>query len=103
MAKDLFAEDYQCLDEHAVDELHNEAERRPVRWLALESLQKREFTPASDLWMLGITLWELLTLGQTPYANVEPKELEGYLSEGYRLAQPANCSDELYVWKICIP
>lgn len=48
-------------------------------------------------WMFGVLLWELTTLGQQPYVEVDPFEIAGYLRDGYRLAQPNNCPDELYV------
>ncbi|XP_028968163.1 tyrosine-protein kinase RYK-like [Galendromus occidentalis] len=103
LARDFFSEDYHWLDDSNRD---HEQERRPVKWLALESLQKREFTPASDLWMLGVTLWELLTLGQPPFPDIEPQKMATCLNSGYRLPQPANCPDELYnvmfrCWTTC--
>lgn len=42
-------------------------------------------------------LWELTTLAQQPYIEVDPFEMETYLKDDYRLAQPLNCPDELYV------
>lgn len=44
-----------------------------------------------------MTLWELTTLAQQPYVEVDPFEIEHYLKDGYRLSQPVNCPDELYV------
>ena len=46
-------------------------------------------------WMFGVTLWELMTLGQQPYADVDPFEMATYLREGFRISQPLNCPDEL--------
>jgi hypothetical protein len=46
-------------------------------------------------WAFGVLLWELMTLGQQPYADVDPFEMAAYLREGYRIAQPMNCPDEL--------
>ena len=40
-------------------------------------------------------MWELLTLGQQPYAEIDPFEMTDYLKEGFRIAQPINCPDEL--------
>lgn len=48
-------------------------------------------------WAFGVTLWELMTLGQTPYVDIDPFEMSAYLKDGYRIAQPINCPDELYV------
>jgi RYK receptor-like tyrosine kinase len=46
-------------------------------------------------WAFGVTLWEMMTLGQQPYADIDPFEMVAYLQEGYRIAQPHNCPDEL--------
>ena len=46
-------------------------------------------------WAFSITVWEMLTLGQLPYAEIDPFEMAAYLREGYRIAQPLNCPDEL--------
>lgn len=46
----------------------------PVRWMAPESLKNREYSPASDVWMYGVTLWELVArdipYGETPVIDV---------------------------------
>ncbi len=70
-------------------------ENRPVKWLSLESLLKKEFTQASDVWSYGVTIWELMTLGNQPYLEVDPFEMGAYLRDGYRLFQPINCPDKL--------
>ena len=43
------------------------------------------FTEKSDVWSYGVCLWEMLTLGSTPYSTVENNELESYLESGKRL------------------
>lgn len=87
LARDLFPADYQCLGDN---------ENRPVKWLAIESLSHKTFTTASDVWSFGVLLWELTTLAQQPYIEIDPFEMEVYLRDGYRLAQPVNCPDELF-------
>ncbi|XP_064639327.1 tyrosine-protein kinase RYK-like [Lineus longissimus] len=92
LSRDLFPNDYHCLGDN---------ENRPVKWLALESLIERKFSTASDLWAFGVVLWELMTLGQQPYVDVDPFEMAAYLREGYRIAQPMNCPDELFAVMAC--
>ncbi|XP_047520250.1 tyrosine-protein kinase Drl-like [Pieris napi] len=87
LCRDLFPADYHCLGDN---------ENRPIKWLALETLSKKQFSPASDVWALGVLLWELTTLAHQPYAEVDPFEVAAYLRDGYRLQQPANCPDELF-------
>ena len=44
----------------------------------------------------------MMTLGQQPYADIDPFEMAAYLQEGYRIAQPHNCPDELWVTRLCV-
>ena len=46
-------------------------------------------------WSFGVTLWEIMTLGLEPYSDIDPFEMAGYLKQGYRVSQPANCPNEL--------
>ncbi|XP_039299766.1 tyrosine-protein kinase Dnt-like [Nilaparvata lugens] len=87
LSRDLFPADYHCLGDN---------ENRPIKWLSIESLTHKNFTTASDVWAFGVFLWELTTLAQQPYAEIDPFEMAAYLRDGYRLAQPVNCPDELF-------
>lgn len=40
LARDLFPQDYHCLGDN---------ENRPIRWMALESLQRNEYSTATDV------------------------------------------------------
>ncbi|XP_076453716.1 tyrosine-protein kinase RYK-like isoform X3 [Babylonia areolata] len=92
LSRDLFSGDYNCLGDN---------ENRPVKWMSVEALVNKCFSPASDVWAFGVTLWELMTLGQQPYADIDPFEMAAYLQEGYRIAQPHNCPDELFAVMAC--
>uniref|UniRef100_A0ABD2VSN8 WIF domain-containing protein n=1 Tax=Trichogramma kaykai TaxID=54128 RepID=A0ABD2VSN8_9HYME len=71
-------------------------EKLPIGWMALETLQHGQYSTASDSWSFGVFLWELATMGQQPYAEVDPFELTAFLRDGYRLSQPRPCPDELF-------
>ncbi|KAG2457486.1 TYRO3 kinase, partial [Polypterus senegalus] len=71
------------------------ASKLPVKWIALESLADNVYTTQSD-WAFGVTIWEIMTLGQTPYPGVENSEVYEYLIKGNRLKQPPDCPDEIY-------
>ena len=48
-------------------------------------------------WAFGVVLWELMTMASQPYVDIDPFEMAAYLQEGYRISQPINCPDELWV------
>ncbi|KAM6973676.1 tyrosine-protein kinase receptor TYRO3 [Aplochiton taeniatus] len=68
----------------------------PVKWIALESLADNVYTTQSDVWAFGVTMWEIMARGQTPYPGVENSEIYEYLIKGERLKQPAECRDDVY-------
>lgn len=92
LSRDLFPGDYHCLGDN---------KNRPIKWMAVESLEHKKFSTASDIWSFGVLLWELLTLCQQPYADIDPFEISAYLQDGFRLTQPVNCPDELFTVMAC--
>ncbi|XP_039352173.1 fibroblast growth factor receptor 3-like [Mauremys reevesii] len=71
--------------------------RLPVKWMALEALFDGVYTHQSDVWSFGVLLWEIFTLGGSPYPGIPSKELFKFLKEGNRLDKPANCTHDLYM------
>jgi len=61
-----------------------------------EAIHDQVFTTESDVWSNGILLWEILTIGETPYPTISNHELLGALKSGYRMDKPQMCSDEMY-------
>ncbi|KAG2466433.1 TIE2 protein, partial [Polypterus senegalus] len=70
--------------------------RLPVRWMAIESLNYSVYTTNSDVWSFGILLWEIVSLGGTPYCGMTCAELYEKLPQGNRLEKPLNCDDEVF-------
>lgn len=46
-------------------------------------------------WAFGVTMWEIMTRGQTPYAGIENAEIYNYLIGGNRLKQPPECIEDV--------
>ncbi|KZC08588.1 Tyrosine kinase receptor Cad96Ca [Dufourea novaeangliae] len=70
--------------------------RLPIRWMAPESLYDNIFSVKSDIWSFGILIWEIVTLGSTPYPGLAAAEVMRRIKEGYRLDRPEHCKRELY-------
>ncbi|VDL89338.1 unnamed protein product [Schistocephalus solidus] len=68
----------------------------PIKWMAPESLQSRIFSSASDVWMFGVCMWEILSFGLKPFSNLTNAEAVEHVANGERLSRPAICIPILY-------
>ena len=46
-------------------------------------------------WSYGVTLWELVTVGGAPYADILPEDLYSQLHSGMRMPKPQHCAQEV--------
>ncbi|XP_072037550.1 fibroblast growth factor receptor 3-like [Amphiura filiformis] len=69
------------------------------RWAAIESWSQNVYSSKSDVWSFGVVLWEIATLGGTPYHAVSNiNVLQQRLMDGHRLNKPRNCTEEMQVF-----
>ncbi|EGT39413.1 hypothetical protein CAEBREN_08064 [Caenorhabditis brenneri] len=71
------------------------SDRLPIKWLALECLEKAEFSHKSDVWSFGIVIFEMYSLGEVPFADIEPTELIAHLKSGARPKTPLLATDKI--------
>lgn len=74
-----------------------EHKKVPFPWCAPESLRNRQFSHASDTWMFGVTVWEMLTFGEDPWMGLNGSQILRKIDrEGERLHQPDVCPIPVY-------
>ncbi|XP_044168126.1 fibroblast growth factor receptor 3-like [Acropora millepora] len=76
--------------------------RLPVKWTAYESLLYGQYTTKSDVWSYGVVLYEISTIGGSPYPRMEGTEIANLLQQGYRMPKPEHVNNDLYkIMKNC--
>ncbi|KAK0042793.1 hepatocyte growth factor receptor [Biomphalaria pfeifferi] len=94
LARDIYEKEYYSSA--------NKKAKLPVKWMAIESLEKGTYSVKSDVWSFGVVLWELMTRGLMPYPEVDNWDIIRYLKEGRRMPHPNYCPDQLYeIMKHC--
>ncbi|CAH3172696.1 unnamed protein product, partial [Porites evermanni] len=70
--------------------------RLPVKWMPPESLFHGESSTMSDVWSYGIVLWEVFTIGDSPYPGFNSQKVTSLIEKGYRMQRPVHISEELF-------
>ncbi|XP_032360311.1 vascular endothelial growth factor receptor 1 [Etheostoma spectabile] len=71
--------------------------RLPLKWMSPESIFDKVFTTQSDVWSYGILLWEIFSLGASPYPGLHiDEEFCHRLKGGTRMRAPEYSTTEIY-------
>ncbi|KAM4606272.1 receptor-type tyrosine-protein kinase FLT3-like isoform 2-T2 [Polymixia lowei] len=71
--------------------------RLPVKWMAPESIFQGMYTMKSDVWAYGILLWEIFSLGVTPYPGVKvDNKFYCMIERGFKMECPYYASESVY-------
>nr|XP_057925928.1 neurotrophic tyrosine kinase, receptor, type 2a isoform X5 [Doryrhamphus excisus] len=89
MSRDVYSTDYYrvCVGGHTM---------LPIRWMPPESIMYRKFTTESDVWSLGVVLWEIFTYGKQPWYQLSNNEVIECITQGRVLQRPRTCPKEVY-------
>ncbi|XP_034003467.1 LOW QUALITY PROTEIN: vascular endothelial growth factor receptor 1 [Trematomus bernacchii] len=71
--------------------------RLPLKWMSPEAIFDKVFTTQSDVWSFGILLWEIFSLGASPYPGLQiDEEFCHRLKGGTRMRAPEYSTPEIY-------
>ncbi|XP_068734070.1 fibroblast growth factor receptor 3-like [Montipora capricornis] len=70
--------------------------RIPVKWTAFEALMFGRYTTKSDVWSFGVVLYEIFTIGGSPYPRINVRKIMELLNEDYRMPKPNHVAEPLY-------
>ncbi|XP_046546912.1 uncharacterized protein LOC124256991 [Haliotis rubra] len=81
----------------ATEDDNSKGDRIPVKWTAPECLQSlKGANEKSDIWSFGITMWEIFSMGMTPYSDIRSRDLAVKIRNGFRLPRPEYAEDIHY-------
>ena len=67
-----------------------------VRWAAAEVLLDSRYSTRSDVWSLGVVVWEVFSHAALPYSALPGAEdVALYVMGGGRLDRPPGCASDL--------
>ncbi|XP_071853302.1 uncharacterized protein [Apostichopus japonicus] len=92
-------------EDHAKDRLLRIIAKKnaPLAWLPPESIFFRQYCEKSDVWSLSVALWEIFSLGETPYSGLSGDEIESHIRNGSYLSQPMSCPGTMIRSTIVLP
>ncbi|KAM9337200.1 receptor-type tyrosine-protein kinase FLT3-like [Symphorus nematophorus] len=71
--------------------------RLPVKWMAPESTFQGIYTMKSDVWAYGILLWEIFSLGVTPYPGMKVDHtFYSMIERGFKMECPYYANEAVY-------
>ncbi|KAM6983424.1 platelet-derived growth factor receptor beta-like [Tautogolabrus adspersus] len=75
----------------------------PVKWMSPESIFQNIYSSQSDVWSYGVLLWEIFSLGVSPYPDLPmTQEFFSALKRGYRMSQPDHAPQNIFdLMKLC--
>uniref|UniRef100_A0A3Q2EA92 receptor protein-tyrosine kinase n=1 Tax=Cyprinodon variegatus TaxID=28743 RepID=A0A3Q2EA92_CYPVA len=74
-----------------------------LKWMSPETIFQNIYSSESDVWSYGVLLWEIFSLGHSPYPELRTtRQFGSALKRGHRMDRPEHAPSDLYeVMKQC--
>ncbi|XP_023283929.1 platelet-derived growth factor receptor beta-like [Seriola lalandi dorsalis] len=74
----------------------------PVKWMSPESIFQNIYSSQSDVWSFGVLLWEIFSLGASPYPDLPmTQEFYSALKRGYRMTRAEHAPHNVFELMKC--
>ncbi|XP_074593104.1 tyrosine-protein kinase transmembrane receptor Ror-like isoform X2 [Brevipalpus obovatus] len=87
LSRDIYASDYYRVQSRSP---------LPVRWMPPESILYGKYTTESDVWSMGVLLWEIFSYGAQPYYSYSNQEVIDMIRNLQLLPCPTECPHNIY-------
>ncbi|KAM9331690.1 platelet-derived growth factor receptor beta-like isoform 2-T4 [Pholidichthys leucotaenia] len=69
----------------------------PLKWMSPESVFQNIYSCQSDIWSYGVLLWEIFSLGSSPYPDLPlTQDIYTALRRGHRMSRPEHAPQNMY-------
>ncbi|XP_069395461.1 platelet-derived growth factor receptor beta-like isoform X2 [Paralichthys olivaceus] len=69
----------------------------PLKWMSPESIFQSIYSSQSDVWSYGVLLWEIFSLGESPYPDLSmTQEFYSALKRGHRMSRPEHAPHHIF-------
>ncbi|XP_034436885.1 platelet-derived growth factor receptor beta [Hippoglossus hippoglossus] len=69
----------------------------PLKWMSPESIFQSIYSCQSDVWSYGVLLWEIFSLGESPYPDLPvTREFYSALKRGHRMSRPEHAPHHIF-------
>ncbi|XP_066912018.1 vascular endothelial growth factor receptor 1-like [Clytia hemisphaerica] len=68
----------------------------PIKWMPPEAIKDKIYNSLTDVWSYGIVLWEIYSLGGSPYPGLPAENLMKFLDSERRMECPDHCPISVY-------
>jgi serine/threonine protein kinase len=73
----------------------------PIRYASPELIQHQEYSEKSDMYSMGVTMWEAFSKAKIPWSHIETdQEICRRVALGETVPKPITCSDE--TWSVIL-